>query len=295
MARPLRLELPGAVYHVTSRGDRREPIFRDEADRARFLTIFGRVCERFGWSCHAYCLMTNHYHVVVETADANLSRGMRQLNGVYTEQFNRAHQCVGHVYQGRYSAVLVQRERHLITVMRYVMLNPVRARMVAAAADWLWSSYRASIGEVAAPPWLRTDWIDTFIGAGATRAAAFAQFVEAGIVEPSCWQGVTHQIYLGDAAFVSAAQEQVSHLSLLKEIPQIQRRPVREPRVALGETMRAVVQRSERAARNHAIVTAYATGRYTMREIGEHFGVHYSQVSRVVSEAEARAAARRKT
>lgn len=278
------------VFALTQRSGR-----RDDADRAGFLAVFSRVCERFRWSCHSYCLMTNHYHAVVETAEANLSRGMRQLNGVCTERFNRAHQCVSHVYQGRYSAVLVQREVHFAAVMRYVMLNPVRAGMVVAADDWPWSSYRASIGTVAPPPWLRTDWIDGLVGSDDNRAAAFAQFVEDGVVEPSLWRHLTQQIYLGDAAFVSAAQKQVSHLPRVTEIPRIQRQAVYEQGGLMSEDNEGAAHCGDRQARNDAIVAAFATGRYTMREIGGHFGVHYSRVSRIVYAAETRDGARCKT
>ena len=107
MARPLRLEFPGALYHVTSRGDGREDIYLSDDDRSAWLAVLGQVCVRFNWVCHAYCLMTNHYHIVIETPDANLSKGMRQLNGVYTQSFNRAHARGGHVFQGRFKAILV--------------------------------------------------------------------------------------------------------------------------------------------------------------------------------------------
>ena len=110
MTRPLRLEFAGALYHITARGDRREEIYLDDEDRTRFLTLLGEVCQRFNWTTQAYCLMTNHYHLVIETPDANLSAGMRQLNGVYTQRFNRRHRRVGHVFQGRYHAVIVQKE-----------------------------------------------------------------------------------------------------------------------------------------------------------------------------------------
>ncbi len=239
--------------------------------------------------------MTNHYHLVVETAQANLSRGMRQLNGVYTTRFNRAHRCVGHIYQGRYSAVIVQRELHLLAVVRYVLLNPVRARMVAAVADWPWSSYRATIGEVGTPNWLRTDLIMAVFGSGGRRNAAFAQFLEDGAVGPSCWEALTHQIYLGDAAFVAAVQAQVQRLTLLTEIPRIQRSLVREPLGAPSASDAAPAGPDNRIARNEAIVAAFSTGCYTMREIGDHFGVHYSRVSRIVSEFEALKSAPRKT
>lgn len=129
MTRPLRIELAGGLYHVTSRGDRREDIFLSDGDRRAWLDVFGQVCKRFNWVCHAWCQMTNHYHIVVETAEGNLSQGMRQLNGVYTQHVNRTHGRIGHVYQGRYKAILVERDGYLLELARYVVLNPVRAGM----------------------------------------------------------------------------------------------------------------------------------------------------------------------
>ena len=159
MARPLRIELAGGLYHVTSRGDRREEIYRDDDDRLDWLATLGAVCERFNWRCHAYCEMTNHYHFVVETAAANLSKGMRQLNGVYTQRFNRRHGLTGHLFQGRFKGILVERDAYLLELSRYVVLNPVRAGMVPDASQWAWSSYRATVGLAPTPPWLETDWV----------------------------------------------------------------------------------------------------------------------------------------
>jgi putative transposase len=129
MARPLRIELAGGLYHVTCRGNRREDIYLEDADWAAWLAVFAQVCARFNWRCHAWCQMTNHYHIVVETAEANLAQGMQQLNGVYTQHVNRAHNRVGHVFQGRYKAILVEKEGHLLELVRYVVLNPFRAGM----------------------------------------------------------------------------------------------------------------------------------------------------------------------
>jgi putative transposase len=150
VARPLHLEFPGALYHVTSRGDRREDIYLDANDRQAWLSVLDTVCRRFDWVVHAYCQMSNHYHLVVERPDGNLSRGMRQLNGLYTQAFNRGHGLVGHLFQGRYKAILVQKEGYLLALSRYVLLNPVRAHMVDDPADWPWSSYRTVIGRQAA-------------------------------------------------------------------------------------------------------------------------------------------------
>jgi putative transposase len=154
MARPLRLEYEGAVYHVTSRGNARQDIYLVDPDRELFLSVVGATVERFSWLCHAYCLMPNHYHLLIETPEANLSRGMRHLNGVYTQAFNRRHMRSGHVLQGRFKAIVVEKESHLLELARYVVLNPVRARMVRSAKDWPWSSYRATAGLAEVPHFL---------------------------------------------------------------------------------------------------------------------------------------------
>jgi putative transposase len=146
MARPLRIEYDGAVYHITSRGNARKPIFKDDDDRSRFLELLRQVNDRYNGLCHAYCLMSNHYHLVIETPDGNLSKGMRQLNGVYTQSFNRKHRRVGHIFQGRYKAILIDKESHLLEVCRYVVLNPARARLVSDPEAWQWSSYRSTAG-----------------------------------------------------------------------------------------------------------------------------------------------------
>jgi len=152
MARPLRVEFDGALSHVTSRGNARADIFADEQDRQAFLETLGKVVQRFHWLCHAYCLMDNHDHVVLETPEGNLSKGMRQLNGMYTQAYNRRHRRVGHLLQGRCKAILIQQESHLLEVCRYVVLNPVRAQAVQSAKQWRWSGYRATAGMDERPP-----------------------------------------------------------------------------------------------------------------------------------------------
>jgi putative transposase len=132
---------------VTSRGDRQDDIYENNIDRDGFLAVLADVCATYNWVCHAYCLMSNHYHLLIETPDANLSKGMRQLNGVYSQSFNRRHGRVGHVFQGRYKAIHVDREEYLLELARYIVLNPVRAKMVRSAKDWPWSSYRSTTGE----------------------------------------------------------------------------------------------------------------------------------------------------
>ena len=140
--RPLRIEYSGAVYHVTSRGNAQQDIFDDDVDYREFLDVLCLVTRRFNWLIHAYCLMGNHYHLLVETPDGNLSAGMRQLNGVYTQRFNRRRERVGHVMQGRFKAIIVDKESYLAELCRYIVINPVRAGIKKRPEQWQWSSYR---------------------------------------------------------------------------------------------------------------------------------------------------------
>ena len=273
MARPLRLELKGALYHVTSRGDGREDIFLSDQDRLAWLETLAHVCERFNWICHAYCQMTNHYHVVVETPDANLSKGMRQLNGVYTQRFNRSHQRVGHVFQGRFKAILVEKDGYLLELARYVVLNPLRAKMVRRIEEWPWSSYLATCGQMSKPDWLQTDFILSQFGMQRARAIAkYIGFVHEGKRLPSVWGQLQAQVYLGSEQFIQKMQTEVDKKPTLTEIPRAQRRAL----------ARALSDYAKAHKRDDAIALAYLSGQHTMAKIAEHFGVHYTTVSRLV-------------
>ncbi len=274
MARPLRIEFAGALYHVTARGDGREDICLSDADRCLFLEVLGKVAERFHWTIHAYCLMTNHYHLLVETPDANLSKGMRQLNGVYTQRFNQAHQRVGHVFQGRYKGILVEKEAHLLELARYVVLNPVRARMVRTPDEWPWSSYRAMVGHKPRPEWLETRGI--LSGFGETEPEAiehYRRFVAQGEGQPSPWAHLKHQVFLGTDVFVDSLRCQFPAISDLREVPQAKAQPAARPLAHFAR---------EYADRDTAIAAAYASGAYTMKQIGDYFGLHYSRISKIV-------------
>ncbi|MBQ0797928.1 MAG: transposase [Porticoccaceae bacterium] len=182
MSRPLRLEFPNALYHITSRGDRREDIYDDDVDRAAFLTVFSGVINQCNWVCYAYCLMSNHYHLLVQTPDSNLSKGMRQLNGIYTQSYNRRHNKIGHLFQGRYKAILVDEDAYLLELSRYIVLNPVKAGMVRQVNRWPWSSYNAMIGDGQSPEWLSSDYLlSQFSPRRKTAIKRYAEFVEAGL------------------------------------------------------------------------------------------------------------------
>ncbi len=273
MARSLRIEFPGALYHLTARGNRRQAIFLDDADRTAFIDLLGAVCRRFGWRVHAWCLMPNHYLLVAVTPEANLSRGMRQLAGVYTQRFNRRHDQIGHLVQGRYKAILVERESHMLELSRYVVLNPVRAGLVSDADAWRWSSYRATVGAEAAPAWLDRDGLlDRFASGAVAPALAYADFVRDGVGRASPWRALRHQVFLGDDAFVARATR-AGASPATDEVPKAQRRALVEPLAAY---------RRRYADRDAGMARAYLAGAYTMKQIAEAYGVHHMTVSRAV-------------
>ena len=273
MSRPLRIEYAGALYHVTSRGDRQEAIFASDADRCAFLEILGQVVAGYNWLVHAYCLMDNHYHLLVETPDGNLNRGMRQINGVYTQTSNRNNNRVGHVFQGRYKAILVQKESYLLELARYIVLNPVRARMVRKAEQWSWSSYRDMTGQREVSEWLHTDWLLAAFGKRlSTARVKYRQFVADGRNQPSPWESLKNQVFMGSDDFVEKMKQYIESDKDLSEIPKSQRRA--KPRSI--EYYTKICQ-----SRDDAIFAAYASGGYSLKEIGDYHGLHYSRVSRI--------------
>ncbi len=283
MARPLRIEYPGAVYHVTSRGNARQPVFADTPDRHAFLDTLSDAVARFGWLCHAYCLMGNHYHLVVETPQGDLSRGMRQINGVYTQRFNRRHGLGGHLFQGRYKAILVDRDAYLLELCRYVVLNPVRAGMVRGPGQYTWSSYRATLGRVASPAFLTVDWLLAQFGDDPALAQdGYRRFVRDGLKAPSPWDGLKGQVLLGDDGFVERLRPLLADAVARDELPRHQQRLARPP---VAEVLDAA-SGAARDERNRRIAAAYLEHGYTLAEIAGHLGLHYSTVSKIVRAAE---------
>ena len=279
MARPIRIEYAGALYHVTSRGDRREDIYLGDDDRIDWLEVLGQTCKRFNWVIHAYCQMSNHYHLLVETIDGNLSKGMRQLNGIYTQHFNRRHNQVGHLFQGRYKAILVQQDSYLLELSRYIVLNPLRvkAKMVDSVDQWPWSSYSAVMGTSTSPEWLDTDWLLSQFGKQRKLARRkYDEFIVQGKGLPSPLKETRHQLILGDDTFVEQFRDSKS-IDQLREASMAQKR---------GLAMTLPEYEKHYETRNEAMAEAYYSGAYTMREVAEYFAVHYMTVSRAVRQFE---------
>ena len=285
MARPLRIEFPGAVYHVTSRGDRQEPIFRSDSDRQLLLDVVDEAMARLEAEILAFCLMGNHYHFVLRTRHPNLSRLMRHVNGKYTQAYNRRHDLSGHVFQGRFHAILVDSESYLMEVCRYVELNPVRAKLVDHPSQWHWSSYRSHTGLDPGRAWLATrDVHGHLLGRDVTSAEdqrhaahLYAAQVADGIGVDS-WRGkLRGEIFLGDESFAAEMKERATRQRMrCAEISRTQRTDIQE----LAHWM--IADRS----RQESFRLAYSAGGLTMREIARQAGLCISSVSRMIASAE---------
>ena len=298
MARPLRIEYPGAYYHVTARGNERKAIFRDVLDRKKFLVILSSSIEQFVVRLHAYVLMDNHYHLLVETPAGELSRAIRYLNGVYTQYINRRYRRVGHLFQGRYKAILIDKDSYLIELSRYIHLNPWRVR--GGSRDPLryrWSSLSAYIGREKAPEWLETDEILGLFGQKRGKAQrGYGEFVregmEKGIKTP--WEEVRWQSLLGSSSFVEEIEDRFLRD---REIGLIEMKGLRESRkrVKAERLVRVVcayykIKPEDLPKRSHEYTEAREVASYIMRryglmrlvEIGEQVALHYSTVGNVV-------------
>lgn len=278
MARPLRIEFPGALHHVTTWGNDRADIYLDEQDQSQFLSLLGDVIRRLGWTCHAWCLMNNHYHLMVETAEANLGRGMRQLNGVYTQRFNRAHDRVGHVFQGRYKTLLVERGPYWLELARHVVLNPVRANLVSTPGDWRWSSYRSTAGLAPSngqdldPVW--PDWILRQLGGEERLArAAYRRFVDEGATQPIEFGKSFHSgSVLGSEEFLAKLRHRFG--------------PRGDAALLLGQGRARpslAALRDGKVDRGAWMTVAHDRHGYTLAEIGAAAGLHYSSISKIIS------------
>lgn len=277
MARRPRLQLPGAIYHVMSRGNRKATIFEDDEDRRQFLTLLEAIHQRYEVSCYAVCLMRNHYHLVVETPRVNLADAMAYVNGVYTQRSNRHHARSGHLLEGRYRAIIVQRLDYLRHVVRYVVLNPVRAGLVERAEQWQWNSHRATAGLAPAPSWLSTDWLPAAFGARSLRHARrrYCEFVDTPAEQLAMdW----HQVAIGSPEF-EAALALTAKLCRRNGSP----KPAAPPaRPSLAELFAGVDTREER---NRLVEIAHLSHGYRLAEIARHLKHHHSTISQIVRRA----------
>jgi REP element-mobilizing transposase RayT len=283
VARPLRIEYPGAFYHVTTRGNEQKEIFKSQRDREQFLSYLESATERYGAVIHAYCLMSNHYHLMLETPQGNLSQIMKHINSSYTTYFNVKRKRAGHLLQGRFKAILVEADSYATELTRYIHLNPVRAKIVETPEAYPWMSYRCYT-EGVAPSWLTTGFILGYFGRKATTAREnYRHFVHELIEREysSPLQGTIASTILGSAEFVSEIQER--HLRSRKadrDLPAL--RELNE-KPSLHEIMKVVSEvfaENDRQAKKAGIFLCHRYSGAKLKEIGELFRLTESGVTR---------------
>ncbi len=290
MPRPKRIHYEGAVYHVTSRGNERRKIVVDDADRQVFLSVLAETQGHYGILCHSWVLMDNHYHLLLETPASNLSMAMKHLNGIYTQKFNRRHHRVGHLFQGRYKAIVMEKDTYLKELCRYVVLNPVRAKMVNKPEGWKWSSYRSTAGLEGAEKWLETAWLLGQFGKDMKGAQkAYRLFVADGVGrKTSPWEELHSRVYLGSKEFLKKVHETgQAHQHL--DIPKYQKHVVKEDpeklirkvAKAYGESREELLKAWKRKseARDVLIYLLKRKTKLTSKEIGEKIGIGHTAVS----------------
>jgi len=297
MARTWRIEYEGALYHVLSRGNQRQAIFVDDEDRFLFLDGLAEMAERFEVECYAYVLMNNHYHLLLQTRRANLSRAMQWFGVAYTSRFNSKNQRSGHLFQGRFKSMLVENDGYLLQLSYYLHRNPLRAGLVKRLADYPWSSYKAYAYGKDRPEWLHTEVILSQLVNAPDRNEAYRKNSRKYAKEESqTWEDLRHGIILGSERFVESIKERFLPEVPHREIPsqrQAARRPFSEDDLAraahaLGcdvESFRQSARISARDVDNRdlLIYLMWQSGGWTNQAIGDRFGLSYPAVSRRAS------------
>jgi REP element-mobilizing transposase RayT len=283
--RPLRIEYPGAFYHVTSRGNERKDVFKSQRDREKFLSYVESAGVRYRAVVHSWCLMSNHYHLLLETPSGNLSQIMRHINGAYTTYFNVKRQRAGHLFQGRYKAILVEADAYALELSRYMHLNPVRAGMVAKPEHYQWSSYRSYVGHSTTPAWLKTDVILGSFGKNAADVnKEYQRFVEERLDREydSPLNATVASTILGRSAFVrDVSGRHLGEKRAERNMPAVKALALRPSMDAIIMNITAALGGREALLRK---VNIYCCQKYSgakLKDIGERFEISDAAVSQV--------------
>lgn len=276
MARGPRVQYRGAVYHVMSRGNRKAAIFDDDDDRRNFLDVLDDAAARYTLRCHSYCLMGNHYHVVLDTPRGNLSDAMQFVNGVYTQASNRRHNRTGHLLEGRFVSRLVDNDFYLRNANVYVVLNPVSAGIAVNACDWAWSSYRATAGLVTPPAFLSLDWMESVFG-GLTREDSQRRYREFVTAPPAgLASNIEEELLDGSSTFKQAVRSDIGVLFHQVRLPRDYRALARPPLDDIFDSRLCKAERNSRIARAHVVHG------YRLANIADFLGLHPNTLSKIV-------------
>jgi len=283
MARLLRIEYPGAFYHVTSRGNEQKDVFKSHTDRERFLGYLESATTRYDAVIHAYCLMNNHYHLLMETPAGNLSQIMRHLNGAYTTYFNVKRKRSGHLFQGRYKAILVEADEYATELSRYIHLNPLSTNIVARPEEYQWSSYKCYTGQSRSPSWLKTDFIMKYFAANSAEASRkYRLFVEdkLGKEYENPLKGVVGSSLLGSLGFIETITAvHLREKTVGREVSglrQLTKQPLPEEIIIVVKT---VFADNEKLARQAAMHLCHKHSGSKLKEIGGLFAVCESAIT----------------
>ena len=280
MARPVRIEFKNAVYFISSKSNGRKHIARDDVDREVFMQTLEYVIKRYRWKCHAYCIGETEYNIAIETPKANLSVGMRQLNGIYTQKFNRKNRKSGNVFQGRFKAVVIEKDEYLLDICRHVVTLAQRDGSAKNINTYKWSSYRATAGTTDVPDFLDVDWIHSQFAKRTKNAQEkYRDYIKGAKKAGNPLDKVKGQILLGNDKFI----EQMT-LMLIKgrnkeDVPKWQRHIKRPP---LDEVFKGIEGKSVKQ-RNRKVKEAHSKHGYTLKDIGQYLGLHYTSISRIIN------------
>ena len=285
MARSLRISYPGAFYHITSRGNEQRVVFKSREDRERFLEYLESATKRYDAIIHCYCLMDNHYHLLLETPSGNLSRVMAHINGAYTNYFNAKRGRFGHLFQGRYKAILVEADEYAKELSRYIHLNPVRAKIVEIPEEYEWSSFSYYTGKKKAPEWLKMDFILGYFGKKISDSQRnYRKFVSMLIDQEyeSPLKDVVSSTLLGTQEFIEIIKDK--YLSDQKEDKNIPALKVLKKKITIEDISYEVDEMIKDDAKLSRSIKIYLSQRYTgerLDDIGERFGIGGSGVCQV--------------
>ena len=284
MARPLRVQYPGAFYHVTSRGNERKAIFKSKGDRERFLSYLESANERYDAIIHTYCLMGNHYHILLETPRSNLSQILHHINGAYTTYYNVKRKRVGHLFQGRYKSILVQKDAYCKELSRYIHLNPVRAGIVRKPSQYKWSSYCYLIGLKKVPQWFSDEAVLGYFDKDKKRAQGlYRDFVEKALGKEmeDPLSKVFASTFLGNDRFIEWAKEKWIGFKNVdpRNVPAMKRLMDKASLKRIDEIVDSVIGRKDIMFRKFCIYTSHQIVGYPLKEIGNHYGMRGSAAS----------------
>ncbi len=282
MARPLRIEFPGAFHHVMARGNEKQVIYRARRDRVKFLGYLESATVRYGAVIHCYCLMKNHYHLLIETPSGNLAQIMQHINGAYTTYFNRRYHRVGHLFQGRYRSILVDADAYCLALSRYIHLNPVREGLSPRPADYEWSSYLSYLTGEVAYKWLQTGFLLALVGDGCGERKSYREYVENYHVNTDELYGKNSnsRVILGRASFIEEIKDEcLEGQSVSRDLPAVRELRGRPEIQQIVDAVAGEVDADHRLAKKMTIYLCHHFSGCTLKEIGSYFGVGESAVS----------------